>query len=386
MQVETGKMIDWLSRMVQIPSVCNLQAGPRAGTPGEGRMAEALAQWFEHLGGEVELEEALPGRPNIYSIWRGQTDRWVALDVHTDTVGVETMTEPPFDGRVENERVYGRGAVDTKASLAVMATLLEARQRQGQHLTPNLIVAGTVNEETGGEGGRAYAEWLRRRGLVLDELMVAEPTLCAPIFGHKGGMSLDIDVQGVAAHSAQPHLGQNAVVAAAHMILALDQEHERLQRLTPQTEVGNPSLAVTMTEGGTGRNVVPDACRVVVNRRAVPSEDIEVEAAALAALATRHCPLPITITQTNPGSNGFYQDPKAPWVQQLSAWSGQAPTVAPFGTNAVNYGGLSHQTVVLGPGSIDQAHGAVEWVEIAELVKLSRIYGHWLGLGELQVL
>jgi acetylornithine deacetylase/succinyl-diaminopimelate desuccinylase-like protein len=81
------------------------------------------------LGAGVEREDVYAGRPNTYGVWRGQTDRWIAVDVHIDSVGVETMIGDPFDGRPEIGRVYGRGSVDTKASLAVVLALLEDMQR-----------------------------------------------------------------------------------------------------------------------------------------------------------------------------------------------------------------------------------------------------------------
>src|SRR5262245_46510682 len=129
MIIADERLTFWLSQLVRIPSVTPEQAGPRAGSPGEARLAEALAGWFADLGGEVHVEEVLPGRPNVYGIWRGRSERWAALDVHMDTVGVEQMSDDPFGGEVRDGRVYGRGAVDTKASLAVALALLEQLHR-----------------------------------------------------------------------------------------------------------------------------------------------------------------------------------------------------------------------------------------------------------------
>src|SRR6188474_2289775 len=113
MVVETQQVVEWLSRLVQIPAVGPANAGPRAGVPGELRLANQLTEWFQQYGATVEHEEVFPGRPNVYAIWRGTSNRWLAVDVHMDTVGVETMEGDPFDGRVADGRVYGRGAVDT---------------------------------------------------------------------------------------------------------------------------------------------------------------------------------------------------------------------------------------------------------------------------------
>ena len=228
MLVTDQQLADWLARLVRIPSVSPAQAGPRAGAPGEARLAEMLSGWFSDLGGDVEVTEVLPGRPNVYGIWRGRTERWAALDVHMDTVGVEQMPGDPFSGELRAGRVYGRGAVDTKASLAVALALLEELHRAGAAPAPNLLIAATADEEDLARGAPAFAAWVRRRSIALDQLMVAEPTLCRPVHGHKGVVRLAFEIQGQPAHSSQPHLGRNAITAAAQLALALDAEHRRL--------------------------------------------------------------------------------------------------------------------------------------------------------------
>jgi acetylornithine deacetylase/succinyl-diaminopimelate desuccinylase-like protein len=163
--VETSRIVEWLQRLVHIPSVGPRNAGLRAGAIDESRIAAQVATWFEALGGEVECEDVFPGRPNTYGVWRGQTDRWIAVDVHIDTVGVETMICDPFDGRLENGRVYGRGSVDTKASLGVVLAPLEDMQHRGEVLKPNLVVCASSDEETGCGGAPIFAQWVRRRCL-----------------------------------------------------------------------------------------------------------------------------------------------------------------------------------------------------------------------------
>jgi acetylornithine deacetylase len=101
--------------------------------------------------------------------------------------------------------------------------------------------------------------------------------------------------------------------------------------------------------------------------------------AELADLARRASPLPLAVRQIL-SVDAFLQAPDTPWLQQLADWSGQPPAIAPYGTNAWAYGGLARECVVLGPGSIDQAHGVEEWVELAELARLAAIYARWWGI------
>jgi acetylornithine deacetylase/succinyl-diaminopimelate desuccinylase-like protein len=379
MSVPGSQLAEWLSRIVQIPTVTPEQAGSRSGEPGEARLAAQVARWFQQFGAEVFCDEVLPGRPNVCGIWRGRTERWAALDVHMDTVGVEQMLGDPFSGRIQDGRVYGRGAVDTKASLGVALALLEAMHQSRVVPEANLLIAATVDEESGARGAPALARWVRQRGIALDQLAVAEPTLCGPIHGHKGVLRLEFAVEGVSAHSCHPQLGTNAITAAARLALALDEEHERLISQPSQSPLGSAVLTVTLIHGGRGINVVPDSCSVSMDRRVVTGETAAAVKEALIDLARRHCSLPFSVS-VQKEIDAFFQSPESPWVRQLAEWSGQEPTVAPYCTNAWAYAGLARECGVIGPGSIDQAHANEEWVSIAELEKLAGIYTRWWGL------
>ncbi len=390
MDVPAARLAESVAELVRIPSVNPLQAGPVSdehGSVGERSVAEHLAARFDALGAsEVVLHDIVDSRPNVYGFFPGRTERLVVLDVHTDTVTVEHMTDPPFDGRVEAGRVWGRGALDTKASLGVITALLESWQRSGLRPEPTLLVVGSIAEEAGGLIGAAhFRAWADDRGLDVDQMIVAEPTKLAPIHGHKGGASLRITAVGASAHSALPHLGQNAIEAMAPVILAMQQEHERLQTLEPTTELGNGTLSVTMIEGGTGSNVIPATCTIIAGRRIVPGEDAEQVFDDLAALAVGACPLPVRVESAlEAGPDGsfvspaFYQPPDARLVGDLAGWAGTTPTVAPFGTNALRYSGFAREMAVFGPGSIDDAHQATESVAIDDLVTTADILTRWL--------
>jgi acetylornithine deacetylase/succinyl-diaminopimelate desuccinylase-like protein len=364
---------------VHVPSVTPTQAGPRAGAPGEGALARAVAGWFRELGAdEVTVEDALPGRPNVYGIWRGRGDRWRGLDVHMDTVGVEQMRGDPFGGELRDGRVYGRGAVDTKASLAVALALIEELRAGGGAPADNLLVAATSDEEDSALGAPAFAAWARRRGLTLDELIVAEPTGCAPVYGHKGVARVELTVAGVAAHSSRPEQGRNAISAAARVVLALDAEHGRLQA-APASPLGRATLSVTLIGGGSGINVIPDVCRLSLDRRVLAGENPDAICAELAEIARAASPLPVR-ARTILALDAFWQDPADPLVRQLAAWSGRAPEMAGYGTNAFAYPDIARACVVLGPGDIAQAHGDEEWVAVEQLERLAMIYRRWWGV------
>ncbi|MEC8923004.1 MAG: M20/M25/M40 family metallo-hydrolase [Actinomycetota bacterium] len=369
-----------VAELVQIPSVNPLHAGPKSGDAGERELSDWLADRADALGADVVVDEVEDGRCNVYARFEGASDRAVTVDVHLDTVGVEHMPDNPFDGRIENGRVYGRGSVDTKPTLAVVLQVLEEIRAAGQRPLPTVNLVGTISEEGGGLlGATRYRDWLLERGQRVEQMVVAEPTMCAPVHGHKGGIGLDVTVHGHAAHSSKPHLGANALSGAARIVIAIDAEQERLAALEATTPVGKGTVSVTELAGGLARNIIPDACALYVGRRTAPGEDIDQVRAALCKLIDDSAaPLSTTIESLyGDGSPGFYQDPDSALVTVLAQLADSAPTTAEYGSNALRYGEVTDELVVFGPGSIDQAHQAVEWVDIDQLERVVDIYRAW---------
>ena len=371
-----------VSELVKIPSVNPLHAGPLSGDGAERELSDWLANHTEALGADVVVDPVEDDRCNVYARFEGSSDRAVTIDVHLDTVGVEHMTDDPFDGRVEDGRVYGRGSVDTKATFAVVLQVLEELRAAGQRPVPTVNLIGTVSEEGGGLLGAArYRDWLLERGQRIEQIVVAEPTMCAPVHGHKGGIGLDVTVHGHAAHSSKPHLGANALSGAARVVVAIDEEQGRLAALEATTPVGKGTVSVTELSGGLARNIIPDECTLYVGRRTAPGEDIgQVRAALYELIETSAAPLSTTIESLyGDGSPGFYQDPSCSLVAVLAQLADTSPTTAEYGSNALKYGEVAEQLVVFGPGSIDQAHQAVEWVDISQLNRAVDIYRSWFS-------
>ncbi|RMI31875.1 M20 family metallopeptidase [Nocardia stercoris] len=379
-----------VAALVRIPSVNTLQAGPRGdahGPAGEQAIATVLADRFRACGADsVVLDEVRPGRPNVYARFPGRTDRLVVIDVHTDTVTVENMTDPPFDGRVEDGFVWGRGALDTKATMGVLLALLGVWHRDGLRPEPTLLVAGTVSEEAGGLlGATRFREWIAEQELWIDQMLVAEPTEFRPVHGLKGLVLVEVTARGVSSHSARPDLGVNAIEAMAPVIAAFTAEQERLRTLVATTELGNGTVSVTEISGGSGSNVIPDRCTITVGRRLVPGEEPAEIVAQLTEIARAACPVPCEVVPLlkapdgKPGPTAFYQSPDSEFVQFLARACGTEPTVAPFGTNALRYSGAAEEIVVFGPGSIEQAHLATERIAISDLVQLAEVLQAWLA-------
>lgn len=389
MGVTEEQLASWVARLVQIPSVNPLHQGPSSGVIGERALAEFLAGAFRGLGAsEVVLDEVVDGRPNVYAVFSGRSDRLVVLDVHTDTVTVENMTDPPFDGRIENGCVWGRGSLDTKASLGVICALMESWQAAGVRPEPTLLVVGSAGEEAGGlQGAYRFRKWAEQRTYDIDQLIVSEPTQLAPIHGHKGAVGMRITVVGESAHSATPERGKNAIFAAGRLITALEAHSEELVAIPPSTEVGPATLLVAMINGGIAGNVVPDRCVLTVGRRMAPGEDVQAVYDSMVALATSACPLPLEIEPIYitpdglPGSPAFYQTPDSTLVGLLAEAVNSFPATAPFGTNALRYDGFAREKVIFGPGNIEDAHRPTECVAISDLVRTATAFTAWLNPG-----
>lgn len=378
--ITTLAIAERVGDLVRIPSVNPGQAGPSSGDDGERTLSAWMADRCDGLGADVVVDHVEDGRNNVYAHFAGTTEQVITVDVHLDTVGVEHMTVDPFDGRVEDDRVWGRGSVDTKASLAIVLAVLEELRNEGAQPVPNVNVVGTVAEEMGGLiGASRYRDWLLERGDRIDQLVVAEPTMCAPVHGHKGGVGLEVCVHGHAAHSSKPHLGKNAISAAARIVTAIDAEQERLQAAGGATAVGPGTVSVNEMSGGIARNIIPPLCELYIGRRTAPGENPDLVFDELSRLvADAAAPLETTIELANGfASSGFWQDPDSELVRMLADLCGSEPDVATYGSNALRYEPVTDNMVVFGPGSIDQAHQAIEWIDVSEIERCATLYRKW---------
>src|SRR2546425_7906780 len=175
-----------LQDLVRIPSV-NPHGDPGTSQTGEAGMVEYLASFFGKLALDVEIQEVEPGRANLIGKFtsRGRK-RSVALAPHTDTVSVAGMTIDPFGAEIRDGKLYGRGATDTKGSLAAFLAGLSnvVRDRSFREGDLDVYFCALMGEESGNDGARA----LMRRGFKVDFAVAGEPTGCRVVHTHKGSL------------------------------------------------------------------------------------------------------------------------------------------------------------------------------------------------------
>jgi acetylornithine deacetylase/succinyl-diaminopimelate desuccinylase family protein len=377
--------LDLLADLIRIPSVNPMGKSPVRPPLGEAQLSDFVHDRFHELGMQVERQKVEPGRENVVACLNGSTlpnkgGQSLLIDVHLDTVGVEGMTIEPFTPRQEDGRMYGRGACDVKGSLAVVIHVLDRLIRERPPEMPTVFVACTVNEENGFSGARRVARsWTEGDSALLTHppsaILVAEPTELNIVTSHKGVVRWRCQTTGRAAHSSQPEAGQNAIYRMSRVVGALERYAGELAgKRPPHPLVGQATLSVGTITGGIEVNTVPDRCCVEIDRRLLPDEDPidaagDVRRYVEAAVDADDRPVHEEPYLAARGLDAQHNGPLAGRLQKIASRIGVSSRQigASYATDASIVGATGIPTVVFGPGSIDQAHTADEWIAVEQL-------------------
>jgi succinyl-diaminopimelate desuccinylase len=257
-------------------AVSLLQRVLRANTvnpPGnELETALILRDFFEGHGVEAEVDEFLPGRANLIARLPGNDAHRGSLMLcgHMDVVpvGGSAWDMEPFAADLRDDRIYGRGASDMKSGLVATAVAV-ANLKQSDTATGDIMFVATAGEEVDCCGARRLVE----RGMLEDAeaAVVAEPTRGDVVLAHKGALWVEIATRGKTAHGSMPQEGVNAI---EHMYRVLGWLLEEFEfAVDPDPVLGEPTLNVSVVNGGVKVNVVPDECRLQIDIRTVPAQD-----------------------------------------------------------------------------------------------------------------
>lgn len=363
MTVRTDRL---LADLIALPSVnpAFLPEGhPHAG---EQRVADFLATLTARAGLEVEFQKVFAGRANLVARLRpaGKVRRTILLAPHLDTVNV--ADERQFNPTQRAGRIYGRGACDTKGSVAAFVSALCTLARNPDRPRETQIVfLGLVDEEQAQAGSRAFANTRFRADLAI----VGEPTGCAVVTAHKGSVFVEIETHGLAAHGATPQFGSNAVHAMARVVKFLETDYRRiLQRRRQHPVLGRGTVNVGWIRGGSQPNIVPDRCAIGVDRRTLPGEtERSVCREIAAALRARKLEASIASARLAP-CLPLETNAQLPLVRQFLRHAGQSrPRGVHYFCDAAVLAAGGIPSVVFGPGDIAQAHTADEWISLAQL-------------------
>ncbi|RMD57352.1 M20 family peptidase, partial [Candidatus Parcubacteria bacterium] len=274
-------VIDLLRQLIAINSCPPDAKAPGVG--GEGPLADYVGRLLAANGFRVEMHEIAPGRPNLTALPRKYLpdQPLLVLEAHLDTVSAENMVVDPFRAEIKDGRMFGRGACDTKGTMAAMlAALVEVTSSTDLHF--NVGFVGTAHEEGGGVGARHLVE----AGFKADAVLVGEPTSLQPVVAHKGLLRFAITTQGRACHSSRPQQGENAIDRMWAVQADLYQRFEPFwQALSSQ---GDNTLSLNTIRGGSFINIVPDRCRIEVDARYEPGTDTDKALSELKAVLLNH--------------------------------------------------------------------------------------------------
>lgn len=361
-----------------------LVRAPGQNPPGEERATvDALARACDRLGIRWDLDEVVPGRPNLYATLPGGDGPGLLFLGHSDVVPVgDGWTVPPHGGTIAGGRLYGRGAADMKGGLAACLIAMAAVDRAGIALSGSVELAVTVDEEESALGIQHDLERRDRRNVL--GCIVAEPTSLRPVIAARGDAYLKIAIGGRAAHAGQPAAGVNAIYGAARVVADLQAWNDELAS-APHPLAGPGTVSVGLIDGGSGASIVAAECTVIADRRLLPTET---GPAALDQLRQRLGRLGLEAdgfvvdTELTLDMPGFETRAELPLVtrlqQAIRSAGGPEPQLQGW-TAACDGGFLARDAgidvVVFGPGSVsEQAHRADEWVDTGELATAARSY------------
>jgi acetylornithine deacetylase len=364
-----------LKSLVQISSV-----NPFDGLDdGETEVAEFIRTTLSSYGLETHLQRVKGKRANVIGVLRGNgTGPALMLNGHIDTVGV-SGTKDPFGARIDGQgRLHGRGACDMKGSIASMLTAIRSIVDSGSMLKGDVIFTGVVDEEYLSLGTRAII-----REYEADAAIVGEPTGMDVAIAHKGYGWVEVTVNGRAAHGSVPEKGIDAIEMTSKLVQRIS-SLKRTHAAVKHPLLGSPKMHTSTIVGGTEWSVVPETCRLRLERRNVPGEPKDIAKREVQKvvddLSGEDRNFHATVIELF-GQPALETSSKEPLVRSVSAayrsvMGRRAKIVGvPFWTDAALLAGEAGITSCLfGPGDVQQAHTADEYVDLKDVETATLVF------------
>jgi acetylornithine deacetylase len=366
-RVDESYLRDVLARLVQTPSINPLFDST---SPGERDIADVVARECERLGMAVTRLETEPRRVSIIGTRKGAgKGRSIMLYAHHDTVGVAGMAEP-FSARVEDGKMYGRGAYDMKCGLAACLAAVHALRASDTRLAGDVVLAAVADEEVASIGMMDVLRHVHTDGAI-----VTEPTELGLCTAHKGFSWIEVETHGRAAHGSRFQEGIDANMRMGRFLSRLERLEVALRTSAPHPLVGPPSLHAGVLHGGSGPSIYAAHCRLEIERRMLPHETealvVDQVQRIVDELSAEDSSFRASVrpTLTRPA---FEVDPAAPIVAAVREAATQILGAPPASFGASYWMDASliaekgTETVVFGPIGAG-AHADVEWVDLASV-------------------
>jgi putative selenium metabolism hydrolase len=353
----------------------------------EGDRCERVRKEYESLGFDEVFFDGL----GTVVARLGSGPFTILMDGHIDCVGVgdlEAWNFDPFAGKLENNEIWGRGAVDELPAIAAMAYGARLLADRGVPEGVTLYLSASVMEEDC--DGYCMRHLIEEEGIRPDVVILGEPTDLAVFRGHRGRLEATITTRGVSAHGAHAERGVNALYKMAPIIADVEALNENL---AVDDFLGKGSVIVSSIECTTpSLNAVPDSARIYIDRRLTVGETMEsslAELRALPHLADAEVEL-LNYDETSWRGTRAHQEKYFPtWVleedhplvrgvaEATEAVLGTRPEISrwSFSTNGVATMGLFNiPTVGFAPGREELAHTTEERVKIDDLINATAVY------------
>ena len=350
----------------------------------------ALAEWLESMGYQTTVStlpdqtKNQPQKANLVAVLYpenvepeedGSIHGGLILAGHTDTVPFDESlwNSNPLAITEKDNRFYGLGTCDMKAFFAIA---LEAISRyKSSDLKKPLILVATADEESTMDGARLLVE---QNKLHADYALIGEPTNLKPVRMHKGMMSDAIIINGQSGHSSNPELGASALEGMQSVMQDLLQWRTQLQQQykDPAFTVPVPTMNFGHIHGGDNPNRICGSCELHFDFRCLPGmsqTELRQQIKEITARSLRNTPLTFEYKILFQGIPAFETNTDSDIVQLTESLSGHSAHSVAFGTEAPFFQQLQCETIILGPGSIDQAHQANEYLshdQIKPMIKL----------------
>jgi acetylornithine deacetylase len=363
--VNSKSLFEQLNSVVSLPSVSS--ANPSIDTSNKA-VIDHLAEQFESLGFECELIP-IPGREttkfNLIATL-GSGPGGLVLAGHTDTVPLdeELWSVDPFKVTQRDGKLFGLGVTDMKGFFPI---IMEAvKPFLDKSFKEPLIVLATADEETSMQGARSIAELGRPKARAA---IIGEPTGLQPVKAHKGIMMDSVRLLGHSGHSSDPSLGNNALDAMHAVISDLMTYREELKcRYNSELfSIPHPTLNLGVIHGGDNPNRICGHCELEFDIRLMPGMHIEtVRAEIRNRIATLMDPLGIQFefAALFTGVPAFFADENSALLRTAEKLTGHSGISVAFGTEGPFLQKLGMDTIIMGPGNIDQAHQPDEYMSI----------------------
>lgn len=345
------------------------------------QIVDALCEFAKAMNVEPCLQEVESGKHNCVMDFCFGPGRTLVFNSHMDVnnpQGQEWAFDPfsPFE---KDGKLYGLGSCDTKGSMAAMLSAFERIAKNSDGVKGTLRFTAVMGEEAGGIGSLH----LVKNGLYGDAGVVGEPTELQVCTAHKGTYMRRLTFKGKAAHSASSHLGINAIDHAACFATLYRRLAEELKQ-SPHPVLGPANASVTVIQGGTRQNTIPEFCTMIIDRRLLPGET---SAKADEELEQLLCELKMSypeadvlsevIVSTVPSQTDQQEEIVTTALSAVDATNGPGHMARGFNAGCdmsklVNIAGIP--TVILGPGSLRNAHAPNEFVELCQLDQAADIY------------